>query len=276
MLDDCIHLDHYLIIMDCLKNSLTIGIAHINQLHLNLNGLNIVRYLFGFILACMASLTFAAKPTWTGPYLGAQAGYGWGTAKWYFPVDSYFTLPTGVRAFNTYPSGGLIGAQLGYLYQIQSYVLGIEAAYLTGGLNKMNTGPFTSLFPDDHFATTVDNIRTLTARLGYAYRNWLFYIKAGAAAAHINIFAISAPPGGGVTADQSHSQYGWTGGLGIEYFFNMFIPNVIWGIEYNYAGFRNRYYSTTTFGTPSTDPFILTINNVSTNTVTTHLTYKFM
>ena len=55
------------------------------------------------------SAIYAPAPVynWTGFYVGASAGYGWGTA----------TASTS-SAFNISPDGGLVGGQIGYNYQL--------------------------------------------------------------------------------------------------------------------------------------------------------------
>src|SRR5213593_3891764 len=60
--------------------------------------------------------------TWTGFYVGANAGYSWGSA------DTTVTLPVGpAQLFGTEPSGWLAGGQIGYNWQAGNIVYGIEA-----------------------------------------------------------------------------------------------------------------------------------------------------
>ena len=94
-----------------------------------------------FALAAVASATLAASAgaadlprrapppvftpvpvfTWTGFYVGVNAGYGWNNN------DVSVTLPSGAT-FTSDDEGGFVGgAQVGYNYQIGALVLGLEA-----------------------------------------------------------------------------------------------------------------------------------------------------
>src|ERR1022692_1017959 len=53
---------------------------------------------------------------WTGPYIGISGGGGLGRSD--------FSAPLSSGSFNT--SGGLVGGTLGYNYQINQVVLGLE------------------------------------------------------------------------------------------------------------------------------------------------------
>ena len=63
---------------------------------------------------------YVADPifSWTGFYIGANAGYGFGKSDWDFPAGP-----------STSPKGFVGGAQLGYNYQIGSFVFGLEGDY---------------------------------------------------------------------------------------------------------------------------------------------------
>ena len=61
-----------------------------------------------------APTVFVPVFTWTGFYVGANAGYGWGR----------LTDPTGT--FTTNLDGGLAGGQVGYNWQTGNWVFGIE------------------------------------------------------------------------------------------------------------------------------------------------------
>src|ERR1039457_79962 len=57
--------------------------------------------------------------SWTGFYAGINAGYAWGQSSWSDP-----TVGADSGNFNT--SGGVVGGQLGYNWQMGPVVLGIE------------------------------------------------------------------------------------------------------------------------------------------------------
>src|SRR6185437_1878513 len=63
-----------------------------------------------------APVMVEAPYNWTGAYVGINGGYGWGGSS----ISGPFT--TG--AFDT--SGGLVGGTLGYNYQVNQIVFGVE------------------------------------------------------------------------------------------------------------------------------------------------------
>jgi outer membrane immunogenic protein len=65
-----------------------------------------------------APATAVAVYNWTGFYLGANAGYGWGHSD-------EFAAVFGTRA-NFDISGGLAGGQVGYNWQAGAWVFGVE------------------------------------------------------------------------------------------------------------------------------------------------------
>ena len=54
---------------------------------------------------------------WTGFYIGANGGYGWGSSDWKAPVVS------------VKPKGWLAGGTIGYNYQMGSFVWGLEGDF---------------------------------------------------------------------------------------------------------------------------------------------------
>src|SRR5258708_13276664 len=82
----------------------------------------------------------AAPWTWTGVYLGLHAGGVWGTTRWGDPFNVFGT--TGSFPASG-PVGGLLGgAQVGFNYQIGSWVYGIE-----GDLSWTHPSPNTNSTP---------------------------------------------------------------------------------------------------------------------------------
>src|SRR5262245_64400255 len=87
-------------------------------------------------LALSGSAALAAEPspppppppifTWTGPYRGGQIGYGWGPSAFdllgFNPANNALFVITNRNS----PSGVVGGAHVGYLYQINQFVVGVE------------------------------------------------------------------------------------------------------------------------------------------------------
>lgn len=106
--------------------------------------------------------------TWTGFYLGANAGYGWNK----FEGDS--TGIVGVSASET-PSGFTAGIEGGYRYQFANRVVaGIVADINVGDFsaNKNIAGPVNADFQGSLFGS-------VRGELGYAFEGFLVYGTVG-------------------------------------------------------------------------------------------------
>lgn len=151
--------------------------------------------------------------SWTGFYAGAHIGVGWSD---------------GDGSGNS--SGFIGGGQVGFNYQINQWVVGVEAdiAGTTIG-DSVSVG-----IPGAGVVTgsgSLDWVSTLAPRLGYAFDRWLVYGKFGGAWAHgsgsvaingVQVFSV----------DQTVS--GWVLGVGTEYALQ---GNWTAKIEYNMMDF---------------------------------------
>jgi len=121
--------------------------------------------------------------SWTGPYLGGNLGYAWGT------TSNNPTRPSGVAG----------GAQGGYNWQTGPIVLGGEADIALSDANDV-FAPWK--FSNPWFGT-------VRGRAGFAVNNFLFYATAGVAFGELK-----AETAGFAT--ETHSNVGWTAGVGAE------------------------------------------------------------
>jgi len=68
------------------------------------------------------------------------------------------------------------GGQVGFNYQFSTLVVGLEAEFEGIGNNNNSRGVFVPALGDTFAITSNDRwLALLTARLGVAYNNWLFY-----------------------------------------------------------------------------------------------------
>jgi outer membrane immunogenic protein len=151
----------------------------------------------------------AAEPfSWTGWYIGVNAGYGLGQGY------GTYTAPAARRteAFNDMPAGGFGGGQLGYNYQfrapiIGSMVIGAETDIQGAGIsdNRTTLGGAVINHKLDWFGTT-------RARAGLATGPVLSYVTGGAAYGGIETGVTT--PLGGIT--NTTTKTGWTWGTGVE------------------------------------------------------------
>jgi outer membrane immunogenic protein len=157
----------------------------------------------------------AAPFSWTGWYIGVNAGYGVGQGYGtYTPPRSAIGLgalvPAGpaTEAFNAMPAGALGGGQLGYNYQLfGSFVIGAETDIQGAGISDSRTALGGGLISHklDWFGTT-------RARAGLATGPVLSYVTGGVAYGGIETGVTS--PFGSIT--NTTTKTGWTWGTGVE------------------------------------------------------------
>src|SRR4249919_2612777 len=119
---------------------------------------------------------------WTGFYIGANGG--WGQSR--NCVDFVNVAGTVVADGCRERSGGLVGGQIGYRWQANQWVFGLEAQGDWADLSRTRLSPFfDSRFPTFpgfvSTRTSTDGIGLFTGQIGYAWNAALFYVKGGAA-----------------------------------------------------------------------------------------------
>ena len=204
----------------------------------------------------------AAAPSWTGLYIGANAGYAFGKSSQRDLPTTYNRLADG--DYNV--KGGMIGGAVGYIWQFRNYVYGLEAdasfASIAGSSSVCGVGDV----PAHQCGTKADAFGTVRARGGYAIDNTLIYATGGLAVARIKAYDAGF---GGFTpvagASGSAVKPGWTIGAGVEQKLDAH-----WSLkaEYLYAKFARASYFTLEGFTPEKV-------DLSANIVRVGLNYKF-
>ncbi len=139
---------------------------------------------------------------WTGFYLGANAGYGFGG-------DDKVGLSPGGNVGDLKVNGIFGGVQAGYNYQMNSIVLGIETdIQLSGVSDDDSNGRLGSSSSD------VDYFGTLRGRAGVAFDKALIYGTGGLAYAGVDY---SIQPTG---INDNYTEVGYALGGGLEYAFD--------------------------------------------------------
>ena len=164
---------------------------------------------------------------WTGFYAGLSAGYVHSHAK---VTDVSRGVAPGPFSYSS--DGGIGNGQLGYNYQINSVVLGVEVdiGYLgSDGKGRINSASATS-----HQDLTLDGglYGDATVRLGYAFGPALLYAKGGFAFFNGEAKQTTTSPGYATTGTDTFT--GWTLGAGVEY---MLTQNLSVKLEYQHLGF---------------------------------------
>jgi outer membrane immunogenic protein len=174
-----------------------------------------------------APAPIVAVYNWTGFYIGAHGGYGWGEKQW---TETTLAAPRPEGSFDV--NGPLAGGQIGFNFQTGMWVFGVEAQASWARID----GDRASLaFPAQRIHTRADALGTFAGRLGVAFNNVLVYGKGGAAWVH-DKYSVS----GTAVASWDDTRWGWMAGGGVEVALS---PN--WSIkgEYNFMDFGTERYN---------------------------------
>ena len=160
---------------------------------------------------------------WTGFYIGANGGWGNSHNCWDFVLLAGPVFSDGCRD----RSGGLFGGQVGYRWQSNQFVFGLEAQGDWADLSSSRVSLFNPTFST---RVKTDAIGLFTGQLGWAWNAALLYVKGGAAVTRNNLDIFDTATGIGLVA-ASATRWGGTLGVGFEYGFS---PNWSFGAEYNH------------------------------------------
>ena len=220
--------------------------------------------------ATAADLAYKAAPVaraapvvdWSGIYLGINGGYGRSNNCWdlnganvpvfggpvtggsaFLGISGAFTPPLaeGCNSGN----GAVFGGQVGYRYQVNNFVFGIEAQGDWANLKGSNTS---SVFNKINAAiapasvtlvntSKVDAIGMFTGQVGYSFGSVLWYVKGGAAVTnneYDGALTLDVPATAfGLTATDHASavRFGEVIGTGVDV---MLAPGWSLGVEYNH------------------------------------------
>jgi outer membrane immunogenic protein len=142
---------------------------------------------------------------WTGFYLGINGGWGNGHTR---QLDT-----AGLTTGNYNQSGGLVGGTIGYNWQVNSFVLGIEGDWDWAQINGSVNIPGLCVGNGNCF-TNLRDIGTVRGRAGFAWNNWLFYGTGGLAFGEVRAGQDSCT--GPLQICGTNTRTGWAAGLGAE------------------------------------------------------------
>lgn len=168
--------------------------------------------------------------TWTGFYVGVNAGYAWNAND--NNNNTFYGSSSNDGGFTG-------GGQIGYNYQINQFVIGAEADINYADLKNKNNGWAYTGFASNS-SNGIEWFGTVRARVGFAIDRALIYATGGFAyggGGNDNNFLYN-----GVYYSQSNdTRTGWTVGGGVEYAFTDNITARIEGLYVN-LGKENRNY----------------------------------
>ncbi len=194
---------------------------------------------------------YAPAFTWTGLYLGVNAGYGWEDTTGdryctnFFGTVGGFPCSAGSPGA-TKPQGGFVGGQVGYNYQTGMFVWGVETdIQVTNMQNSTGAVPLALPFPINFIlpgasatrSESLDWFGTTRGRLGIAF--WdraLIYGTGGVMyGEQVSSLNVVFPTAGFLNMNpQSSSVHtGWVAGAGLEYAFTNNFSAKVEGLFYD-------------------------------------------
>lgn len=204
-------------------------------------GIAVLGFTSSALAADMAARPYKAPPpvvapiyNWTSFYIGANGGWGNSHNCWDFVTAGGAVVANGCRD----ASGGVVGGQIGYRWQMNQFVFGLEAQ---GDWADLNASRVSLINPAFSTRTRVDGIGLFTGQIGYAWNAALLYLKGGAAVTS-NRYNIFTTLGGLNVASADATRWGAAVGVGFEY---GFAPNWSVGVEYDhlFMGHANNSFS---------------------------------
>ena len=164
---------------------------------------------------------------WSGFYIGANGGWGQSHSCLDF-VTAVGTVASGCGD----RSGGVAGGQIGYRWQTNQFVFGLEAQ---GDWANLRNTRVSLLNPTLSTTAKTDGIGLFTGQLGWAWNASLLYVKGGAAVTSNHLDVFDNITGLGLFS-ASNTRWGGTVGVGYEY---GFAPNWSVGVEYDHLWMGN-------------------------------------
>ena len=159
---------------------------------------------------------------WSGFYIGINGG--WGTSDIDWNLDG--VGPEGSH----HASGGTVGGQVGYRWQMASWVFGLEAQGNWADFKGSNVSLVDLASINE---TKIDSFGLFTGQIGYAWDRALVYVKGGAAVTD-NKYTSTLPGVGFDTTNET--RWGAAVGVGFEY---AFAPSWSLGFEYDHLFMGN-------------------------------------
>ncbi|HEY5207894.1 MAG TPA: OmpA family protein [Stellaceae bacterium] len=205
------------------------------------------------ILAALAlavlPATMAQAADWSGPEIGVQGGYGWGSTS-----GALKGPPSVPYHFN--PTGAIGGAHAGYNWQSGPFVFGIEGDADGSYQFKSFQDPAPNVAVDDRIYFDA----SLRGKAGLSFDRFLAYGTAGGALADVSTRYSVGP----LTWSPARSiRFGWTAGAGIDY---AVTNNWAIGVEYRYTDLSSHSVANAVFADT---------NQLTYNAVRAALTYRF-
>src|ERR1700761_1939217 len=139
---------------------------------------------------------------WSGFYIGINGGGA--TSRFDWNADGF-----GDEGSHN-ATGGTVGGQFGYRWEMSSWVFGLEAQ---GNWADFKGSNLSQQFAGQTNQTKIDAFGLFTGQIGYAWDRTLVYVKGGAAVTDNKYTAFFGP----LVDSTSETRWGATVGVGFEY-----------------------------------------------------------
>jgi opacity protein-like surface antigen len=180
----------------------------------------------------------APNASWVGPYAGFSFGHTSIDAQLEFASTSGWWTFGRSGGGNFSPSQKEIGFQLGSNYALGTDIVsGFEMSFAPSKIDQTIVSP---LWPAvDSWNVGVEDVFSLSARLGRVSGNRLLYVTSGLTSAKVSSHLYSTD-GGSFHDRSSESQIGYMIGAGIEFEVD---EKAVFAIEYKYSDFGSAQHA---------------------------------
>jgi outer membrane immunogenic protein len=182
---------------------------------------------------------------WSGFYIGANGGEALSRNCWSNTVFlSVATVPNFAEGCSN-AAVFTLGGQIGYRWQIVSWVFGVEAQGNWADLSASNQSLLSGAITN---STKTDTIGLFTGQVGYSiWESSLIYVKGGAAVTNNTYNGLSTATNS-IFDTARETRWGAVAGIGGEY---GFAPNWSFGIEWEHLFMGNRNIGFTSASAPA-------------------------
>jgi outer membrane immunogenic protein len=158
-----------------------------------------------------AAQDFGDTYDWTGGYIGADLGYALTDSNSSF----LSTSPYAAIKPEATPKGFIGGVHAGYNQQAGNLVFGIEGTASIGNITETRADPLIAMgLPAGNTVTSSSDYQgSIRAKAGIAAGNFMPYLTAGIAGAHLKTSATNSV--GSPLHDETFG-YGWVAGVGVD------------------------------------------------------------
>ncbi len=176
--------------------------------------------------------SFAPSAGWAGLYAGVNGGYAWGSGGEFSDSTTWLSCFMGACSSTTNSaksgvdqSGGFGGGQIGYNWQSDRLVYGLEADFEGADANGAATVNVATPYPfppgTAHSSANLDWFGTVRGRLGYTvWDRGLLYVTGGFAYGGVANKVTGETVFGQLNASPSEVATGYVLGGGVEYAFS--------------------------------------------------------